>query len=149
MGLSTTATHAIWFIAIITAGAMATDAYFEVAEALDDARRARDALAQARMESAVAAPHFCWDGTKLRVSATNVGRATIDAQNVSVVVDGLVVPGFVANVERARGTGFWEPGYNATFNKTGVSSEPDRVVLFTPGGTAVYPEKRLCPTLNL
>lgn len=123
-------------------------AYFEGAEAVQAAREARAELVDDRVDTLLANARFCWDGNKVRVSATNVGRSTIDTLNVSIVVDGVLTPGFVANVETNHNAGFWEPGFNATFNKTGYAAAPERVVLFTPEGVPAYAPIYVCPALN-
>lgn len=127
---------------------MAVLAYFEAAQALTEAREAREEFVDGRVDTALANAKFCWDGDKVRVSASNVGRSTIDTLNVSVIVDGVLYTHFVANVETNYGAGFWRPGYNATFNGTGFASEPARVVLYTPEGVPAYAPLYTCPVLN-
>ena len=149
MGLATTATHAIWLIAILGAGAVATTTYFDVAEELTEARELREAQVDERVDTELEYGLFCWDGSRVRVTASNVGRSTIDTLNVSVLVDGVAEQGFTATLEAGPFTAFWAPGYNATLKKTGFAAEPDRVVLVTAEGIRLYPQRYTCPTLNV
>jgi len=103
---------------------------------------------EGRLDARFAEARFCWDGTRVRVLAKNVGASTIDALNVSVVVDGIVHTGFTATVDGRPNAGFWEPDTNATFRKAGFASEPSRVVLFTPEGIAVHAPPYDCPVLR-
>lgn len=149
MGLATTATHVIWLLAVIGAAGLAIDAWFESSGDLLDARHDAHARASERLDTHLTTPRFCWEGDKVRVMAHNGGDATIDTANISFLVDGEVVTGFYSDVGTSDNASFWPPGYDATFNKTQMPVEPDRVSLVTSAGTPVYATKIICPVLTL
>lgn len=146
MGLATTATHAIWLVAIMTAGGLGIDGYFTGAEAVAEAREKAEELRRAHLETRFGGHSFCWASGTLRVNVTNAGRLLLEPDSVSFVVDGAPLAGFVAAVDGAPGGKIWPPGAQAWFNHSSVASEPARVMLVAPAGVPVHAPRITCPS---
>jgi archaellum component FlaF (FlaF/FlaG flagellin family) len=142
MGLSVTASHVIWFIALTGLAGGALGAFFATSTALGRAEAAREAIDAERLRTFLADATWCYDAGagSLVVSATNAGRVVLDAGNVTLLVDGAPSGGF-AFATAAGATDLWAPGERATFTKTGVGAPPESALLATGHGATARAAK--------
>lgn len=136
MGLSTTAVHAIWVVAILVGGgALGTTLVREV----DETRLAGDALFE-RGTSSFAETFEILDAGLDRdelvvpLALRNTGRATLDVAFLTVLFDGVVVEVEGWEVGGVANTRVWPPGAYANLTVT-APWEPHRVVVGGPRPT--------------
>lgn len=119
------------------------DAYFEVVPDVRAKKEASVELARERTWTLLNST-WCYVGSRVSVTAQNLGRETLDAQNSTIVVDGVAYTGFGFTVDNRTGTSVWTPGLNATYNQTGFSSAPTDVMLVTRAGVQTFPYRTVC-----
>lgn len=95
MGFSVTATHAIFFIAMLAAGSVGMDAYFDASRESNDARAVwvRDSASQ--LDTNLTLLVFqcnsnCDPPTVplVEIDVYNTGTTVIDARNLTLIIDG-------------------------------------------------------------
>lgn len=150
MGLSVTATHVIWFFAVVGLLGGALGAFFDLQARFDEAQEARRAIDGERLHTRLQDATFCYDNAahEVRVNATNTGHATLDTSNLSFVVDGTVRSSVTRTSMDGGTTDLWPPGEWSNFTVASVASEPSSLVLATQRGIVVRPVKTTCPTLT-
>ncbi|MEA3199268.1 MAG: large repetitive protein [Thermoplasmata archaeon] len=149
MGLSVTASHVIWFVAIVGLAGAGLGAFFGISGALEHAEAQRRAIDAERLDGRLGGATFCYDAKAQRVfvNATNAGSVPLDLLNVSFVMDGQVATGFAASSQDGETTLLWAPGEWTNFTKTGVASEPSTLSLATEHGVLARATKVSCPYL--
>jgi len=148
MGLSVTASHVIWFVAIVGLAGGILGAFFSVSGAMEHAEAARRAIDAERLDTFLGNATFCYDapGQRLVVSGTNDGPNPLDITNLTFLVDGNVTSGFSATTQDAgAGTSLWAPGEWANFTLAPLATEPLRVAVSTEHGAFVRATKTACP----
>lgn len=143
MGFSSIATRAIFFFALVLMVGTSVDAYFEVVPEVREKREAGADLARERALSRLNTT-WCLLGSRVSVTARNDGPGPLDAQNATVIVDGAAYTDFTYLIDLRSGTSMWAPGLNATFNRTGFSGTPTRVMLVTRAGVESFPTEVVC-----
>ena len=144
MGLAGTTSHAVWAIVVLSVLGGLSFAWFEHAEAMDEARRTAEDLRGARVLTRFGEATFCWDepAEQARLTTLNRGGTTLDLAELRMVVDGVPLP-----VTTRYAGEVWAPGETRTL-LAAAPVEPDRALLVTPGGDLVYAQKVTCPVLT-
>jgi len=149
MGLSVTASHVIWFFAFLGLVGGGVAAFFQIHDALDSSRAARDAMDRARLHTRITNASFCYDSSAQSVvlQADNSGDVPLDISNVSFILNGSYSSGWVAADAAGDAGSIWAPGESWNFTKTSVAVDPLNVVLATQQGVQVRATKLDCPRL--
>lgn len=151
MGFSSISSHVLWFLATVAIFGTVTDAWFDHQATVDDARAERFAIDGERLLTRFSAATFCHDPVRAEVvvEADHVGEVPLRLDRLAFVVDGAPALTYAgAIVGGASGTSLWLHGERALFTVSGVTAEPDSLVLVTERGARVYPEKIACPRLT-
>lgn len=145
LGLDTTTTHLVWFVAIMTVAGSGAHALTATAERLQEARDARDARLLEKLDTKLGAATYCYNPASQRLNATalNLGP-TLNASEVTLVADGVVVASQNVNVWGAPGQSVWRANEYASWNKSPVS-QPSRVLIYTGNGVAANATLSFCP----
>lgn len=143
MGLPSIATRAIWLLAIVVTTGTAIDAYFEVVPEFEKAQAASAERAFERTWTRLSTT-WCYVGTRVSLTAANLGPEPLDALNATVLVDGRAYTDFAKRVDGRADSSVWAPGQNATFRKTAFMAEPSDVALVTSTGVLSYPSRVTC-----
>lgn len=149
MGLDTSASHIVWFIATAAMVVSATGSFFAVGEELDDARATRAELVAERFILRPAEATWCHlpAAEQLRVSVTNVGERGSTA-GLTFLLDGAAVTAYNVSVATAGSSVVWASGESAAFTLGGVASPPSEVALVTSSGMLVRTTLRPCPVFT-
>lgn len=148
MGFSTTASHAIFVVALVSAFTGGTQAWFGILDDVDAATDARDARFERALGSR-AYGTFCYNDVTLLLTtnATNDG-VEVDLDETQLVVDGAVTPWSTAVVADAPTTNVWRSGETAFLNRSSQATAPTRVALALPSGVLVHLAEIDCPQLS-
>lgn len=147
MGFSSIVSHVLWFLAVLTIFGGLTDAWFDHQEELRDARDDRRLMDAERLLARLDGGSWCHTGDTIVLNVTNAGRVPLNATDVTLVVDGAPLDDWDPQRRAAGPSHIWLPREEFYFNRTGVATEPDAVVLFTERGVAHYPLKLECRVL--
>lgn len=137
LGFTFTATHAIWFFAVLAATGGIVASGFAQMETMRDAMDERAELAASRLHTRLDDASSCHDDPTDTVEASALlrGREPVDVDDVQALVDGLMVTPARVAVEGNETTDVWLPGEVATFYLEGHAVAPTRVLLVAPHGT--------------
>jgi archaellum component FlaF (FlaF/FlaG flagellin family) len=140
LGFDATATHLVWFAALVVAASAAVQGALANGERLEDAREARDARVEGQLGTRLRDVSFCYDAPSQTLNATAVNRGvTLDAGEVTLVAEGVVVAGPEARVwGGAPGDRVWRQDETASWEKTPFAPAPTRVVLYAGNGVAAW-----------
>ncbi|HEX2021451.1 MAG TPA: hypothetical protein VHH36_01965 [Candidatus Thermoplasmatota archaeon] len=141
LGLSTTATHFIWLVTVLGLASMAFDAAMDTGAALHEARLAREPIDRELQRTLFGNATFCWVPSQTVVRATYDAGPALNSSAVTLVVDGVVATGFASN---RSATALWLPNETLYFNKSGVTTVPEKVVLYTERGVMVHLPQVTC-----
>lgn len=144
MGLSGTAVHAIWVVAILVGGGALGTTLLREAEETRVAGGLQFSREMDRIVSGIEvldARIAFGDGT-VEVELRNTGRTVLDASGFTVLFDGVFVTVSATEVDGVAGTDVWPPGSFANLTVTSPW-EPHRLVV---GGGAAAVWKNIEPS---
>ena len=148
MGFSSIVSHVLWFLAALTLFGGMTDAWFDHQEDLREARQDRRVMDAERLHARLQAGSWCHTGDTIILNVTNGGRVPLNATDVTLVVDGSPLDDWTPDPRAAEPSHIWLPREEFYFNRTGIATEPDAIVLFTERGVPYYPLKLECRVLT-
>jgi archaellum component FlaF (FlaF/FlaG flagellin family) len=145
VGLDTTTTHLVWFVAIVTVAGSAAHGLIATSERLQDARDAWDARLLEKLDTKLGSATYCYNSAAQRLNATalNLG-GTLNASEVTLVADGVVVASQNVNVWGAAGQSVWRQNEYASWNRSPMS-QPSRLVIYAGNGVAALATLSFCP----
>lgn len=146
MGIDTTTTHLVWFVAIVTVVGSAAHGLIVTAQRLQDARDAQDDRLFEKLDTKLGSAVYCYNSATQRLNATAVNLgATLNASEVSLVADGVALAGLNVNVWGAPGQSVWRQNERASWNASPVTPQPSRVLIYAGNGVATRATLTVCP----
>lgn len=143
MGFSVTATHAIFFIAFLTAGSTGMAAYWESVEDLDEGRRGAEKRVVERAHTAISIPSdpsYSSGADRLTFFIDNDGTVVLDASDFTYVVDGVVRTDVRSGYPRVNGaqTDVLLPGDRMEVQLNSIAASPDYLWVMTGNGISAF-----------
>lgn len=95
MGFSVTVTHAIFFIALLSASSAAVGAYWDTARTMEDARTSWSQMASSEVDTNLTisvgqCTGGCNAGSRqVRLDVRNSGTTVVDYRNLTYIIDGV------------------------------------------------------------
>lgn len=142
MGFSVTATHIIFFVALLSAGSVAANSFWKTASELEEARRTFADRVDDRVHSnitIVGTPSWNNGAKRLTFVVQNTGSTVLDISDFVYLLDGVYSSSIESRtVGGASTTDILLPGEQLTVQMRPLAAQPSEIAVVTGNGVAAY-----------
>ena len=139
MGFDVTAANIIFFVAALSMGSVALGAYWQNASYVEEARRADDDRADARVHTnmTVSSATYNAGADRFTVDIKNTGSEVIAISELLYLVDGTYVPAATVestSISGVSGTDLWLPLETLEVRLRPIDPSPEHFQVVAPNG---------------
>lgn len=151
LSLADSGSYFIWATVTLAVGVTVAGTTLDTLEDQADAQRRADEAEILEDATGLGNVTATFEGGTLTLALWNTGERTVSLDDVTVLLDGEVRTDVVRSLVASAGSDVWEPGEQATFTVSDLTSTPSRVSLTTLQGadSVVVFETPGAPTANV